>query len=176
MERKETLRFIPGYIFGITVFMFIIPALIFCAAYFSAPVFQSFLFDDDRIGALLALLFCIPGTVFMVWSNMVLFKTGKGGPAEGFGIEISPKTKFLVTDGPYRYTRNPMVFGAFCMYLSLVFIYNSWGSLLLVILFLPVAILYLKKSEEKRMVRDFGEDYIMYRDRVPLFFPLPPKR
>lgn len=176
MDRKEYLRYTTGYIFGITFFMFVIPGLIFCASYFTASLVPFFIFDDDRTGAVLSLIICIPGVFFMIWSNAVLFFTGKGGPAEGFGIEISPKTKELVTKGPYRYTRNPMVFGVYSMYLSLALLYNSYVSLILVILFLPVIILYLKRSEEKRLVKDFGEDYLKYRESVSIFIPLPPKK
>lgn len=176
MNRKEYLKYTIGYILGITFFMFVIPGLIFCASYFTASLVKLFIFNDDRIGAVLSLLICLPGVTFMIWSNIVLFNIGKGGPAEGFGIEISPKTKVLVTKGPYRYTRNPMAFGAYSMYMSLALLYNSYAALILVVLFLPVIIVYLKKSEEKRLVKDFGEDYLNYRERVSLFIPLPPKK
>ena len=118
----------------------------------------------------------IPGAVYMLWSNAALFFIGKGGPAEGFGIEISPKTKVLVTKGPYRYTRNPMVFGAYSMYLSLSLFINSYASLIPVVIFLPVIIIYLKKSEEKRLVRDFGEEFLKYRESVSILIPLRPKK
>jgi len=112
----------------------------------------------------------------MVWSNTSLFLTGKGGPTQGFGIEISPKTKVLVTKGPYRYTRNPMVFGAYSIYIALAFYLNSYTSLILVLLFLPVIVIYLKKSEEKRLLEDFSEAYLKYRDSVSLLIPFPPKK
>jgi len=112
----------------------------------------------------------------MIWSNTALLFIGKGGPTEGFGVEVSPRTKFLVTSGPYRYTRNPMVFGAYSIYLALAVFINSYQSIILVVIFLPVIIFYLKKSEEKRLLTDFGEDYLKYREKVSLLIPLPPKK
>jgi len=88
--------------------------------------------------------------VFIVWSNFALLITGKREPAEGFGIAISPKTKDWVTSGPYKYTRNPMVFGVYSIDLSLAWFLNVYMGLILVLMVLPAIIVYLKKSEENR--------------------------
>lgn len=175
MNRNELLRYIKGYILGVSIFLLLIPAIIFLSSYFTASLFPYPVFYDDRISAILSLLICIPGVVFMIWSNVYLLLIGKGGPTEGFGIEVSPKTKILVTTGPYKYTRNPMVFGAYSMYLSFALLLNSYVSLMLVFLFFPFIIIYLKKSEEKRLVEDFGVDFLKYRKSVSLLIPLPPK-
>lgn len=175
MDRKEMGRYINGYIFGASMFMLVIPGIIFSVSYFSGSLFSYPICGDTRLRILVSFIILIPGIFFMVWSNASLFMTGKGGPAEGFGIEISPKTKVLVTSGPYRYTRNPMVFGAYTMYLALTVYLNSYPAMIFILIFFPVIIFYLKKSEEKRLVKDFGEDYIKYRERVSMLIPLPPK-
>ncbi len=176
MNRKELFRYIKGYILGGAFFMVFIPGMIFSVSYFTWQFFPFYIFEDNRISAILSMVICIPGVVFMIWSNAALVSIGKGGPTEGFGIEVSPKTKILVTRGPYRYTRNPMVFGAYSMYMSLAIIFNSYPSLIFVIFLFPVIVVYLKKSEEKRLMKDFGEEYIKYRDSVSLLVPLPPKK
>jgi protein-S-isoprenylcysteine O-methyltransferase Ste14 len=97
---------------------------------------------------------------------------GKGGPAEGLGIAISPKTKRLVTVGPYRYSRNPMVFGAFMLYVSVAIVCNSIVCLACLLIFLPFGIGYLKFSEETRLLKDFGDEFREYRKKVPMLFPV----
>jgi len=176
MKREKLKKYITGYILGGSFFLFVIPGIIFYASFFSCLLLPDIIFRDNYLKAAITLIFLIPGIVFMIWSNTELILTGKGGPAEGFGIEISPKTECLVQTGPYRYTRNPMVFGAYSMYIAVAVFINSYTSLILVLLFLPLIILYLKKSEEKRLFSDFGEDYRLYREKVSILIPLPPKK
>lgn len=176
MDRKEMGKYITGYIVGGSMFLLVIPGIIYSVSSFSGSLFPYSICGDTELRILVSFIVLIPGIFFMVWSNASLFITGKGGPAEGFGIEISPKTKVLVTSGPYRYTRNPMVFGAYIIYLSLTVYFNSYPAMIFVLIFFPVIIFYLKKSEEKRLVKDFGEEYVKYRERVSMLIPLPPKK
>jgi len=87
---------------------------------------------------------------------------GKGGPTEGAGIALSPKTKKLVTSGPYKYTRNTMVFGAFCLYFGFSILLNSLVNVFVLSFLLLFALQYLKSSEEKRLLKDFGQDFLNY--------------
>ena len=176
MDRKELIRYISGYIAGGSLFLLVIPGIIYIVSYFSGSLFPYPVCADTELRIVISFIILIPGIFFMVWSNASLFVTGKGGPAEGFGIEISPKTKVLVTNGPYRYTRNPMVFGAYTMYLALTVYFNSYPAMILILIFFPVIIFYLKKSEEKRLLKDFGGEYVKYRERVSMLIPLPPKK
>ncbi len=100
-----------------------------------------------------------------------LFKAGKGGPAEGMGVSVSPRTKRLVTTGPYRYCRNPMVLGALLIYLSIVIFLNSLTALSALLIFFFFGITYLKLSEEKRLEKGFGDEFLEYRKKVPMLFP-----
>ncbi len=176
MERTELIKFARGYVLGGTTFLIVIPFVIYSVSFIKFPLLPDNIFCNNLIRFITASALLIPGSVFMLWSNAALFFKGKGGPTEAFGVEISPKTKFLVTTGPYSYTRNPMVFGACCIYLGLAVYINSYSSLIFVILFFPLIILFLRKSEEKRLMRDFCEEFIDYRKRVSLLIPLPPKR
>ncbi|HNX24708.1 MAG TPA: isoprenylcysteine carboxylmethyltransferase family protein [Spirochaetota bacterium] len=176
MNRKELLQYIAGYFFGGSFFLLVIPGVLYSVSVFFSSVFPHHIFENDRIKVIVSSAFFFPGIFFVGWSNAALFLIGKGGPAEGFGIEISPKTKVLVTKGPYRYTRNPMVFGAYMVYIALSFFLNSFASLILIILLFPVINIYLKKSEEKRLLKDFGDEFLEYRESVSRFIPLPPKK
>ena len=47
--------------------------------------------------------------------------------------------------------------------ISLTFIFTP--------LFLLLNILYLKTVEEKEMEKKFGQEYVKYKESVPMFFP-----
>ncbi|KAF0133288.1 MAG: protein-S-isoprenylcysteine O-methyltransferase-like protein [Candidatus Saganbacteria bacterium] len=120
----------------------------------------------------LALIFIAFGAFWMGWSFYVLIKTGQGNPQEAFGKEILPAPKKLVTIGPYRYTRNPMGFGWFIIVAG-IGIYL--GSISVILIILPIVLMavifYLKYFEGKNLIKRFGDDYLRYRENVPLFIP-----
>jgi protein-S-isoprenylcysteine O-methyltransferase Ste14 len=72
----------------------------------------------------------------------------------------------LVTEGPFRYSRNPG-------YLSMAMIYAGVASLanaLWAILLLPATLLAIRRGvierEERYLERKFGEEYLRYKVRV----------
>ena len=72
----------------------------------------------------------------------------------------------MVTQGPFRYTRNPA-------YLSMTIIYTGISSLvnaLWAILLLPATLLVIQRGvierEERYLEREFGEEYLRYKARV----------
>lgn len=84
------------------------------------------------------------------------------------GTPVNPEKPVsrLVTDGPFRYTRNPG-------YLSLAILYTGIASLanaLWAILLLPAALLVIQRGvierEERYLERKFGEEYLHYKARV----------
>ncbi|MFQ5737638.1 MAG: methyltransferase family protein [Acidobacteriota bacterium] len=82
------------------------------------------------------------------------------------------KWKGLATDGPYRWTRNPLYLGSFVMGAGLM-IASSRLLLLIVFLVLFVSIYDpVMRREEKEMRQGYGGEFEAYRRRVPRFFPL----
>jgi protein-S-isoprenylcysteine O-methyltransferase Ste14 len=91
-------------------------------------------------------------------------------------MAVSPKTQNLVVTGPYKYTRNPMLFGA-CTYYYAVAVYcNSVIAVAAVVLFMTFMLIFVKLTEEPRLLKDFGNDYEEYRRRVSMFIPWTQKR
>lgn len=168
---NKIVRYVAGYIIGFSVFVFIIPSLLYLLSISGWPVFRIGLVASETMRLIIAFILSIPGLVFVIWSNWYLFWKGRGGPTDIMGIEISPRTERLVTTGPYRYSRNPMVFGAWTTYLAWTIYLDSLGCLLILLLFILFASVYLKRVEESRLLADFGDAYVTYRNRTPMIFP-----
>ena len=170
---NKTGKYIFGYAGGGLVFLVLIPAGIYYLSVFFDSILMIKIFPFQLIKVLLAFLFFIPGAVFMVWSNLDLFFKGKGGPADVFNVAVSPRTLKLVISGPYHFSRNPMVLGAFLCYFGLSILLDSLLCFLFLILFLMLVVFYLKMTEEKRLLKDFGQEYLDYKKKVPMIFPYP---
>ncbi len=165
-------KFVMGYLTGIFIFMFLFPFvihLISLADRWRSEI-NAFIPQETRLYIVLPII--ITGCVFSIWSNIYLVIQGNGGPAEGFGIEISPRTQNLVTKGPYAVSRNPMVFGVFCLYFSYAFYLGSPLSMLGLIVFLFFVTTKILRAEEKRLLKDFGEVYNTYRRNTSRIFPV----
>lgn len=168
---KNTIRYIIGYIIGFTLFILLIPRWLYQISIKDYISFGDHLIDSEILRIALALPVFLIGVVFAIWSNVNLAKFGEGGPVDPFNIPISPRSKHLLTDGPYRYSRNPMVLGAFCLYFSIGLYLNSIRCLMVVAGFLIILTIYVKLFEERRLLKDFGSDYLHYKKRVPMIFP-----
>jgi protein-S-isoprenylcysteine O-methyltransferase Ste14 len=169
---KKVLRHIAGYLTGATFFLFLLPLGFFELSKLDYLNGYTTLINSSVLKIAVAFLLLLTGLSFVIWSNIYLLIIGKGGHAEAMGMAISPATTKLVTSGPYRYSRNPMVFGALSVYLSLVIYMNSLTGLICLLILTILAHSYLKFSEEKRLLKDFGEDYAAYRKKVPMIFPV----
>jgi protein-S-isoprenylcysteine O-methyltransferase Ste14 len=171
MELQTLGRYLAGYVVGFSIFFLAIPY----GLYLTAKVAGGPSITDSPIRFAVVALFGAVGLVFVVWSNAALLFRGRGGPTDVFNVVITPRTKHLVITGPYRYTRNPMVFGALCWYTALAVFWNSFPALGVVAGLVVVITFYLRNSEEKRLLRDFGAEYEEYCKRVAMIVPWPTK-
>ena len=109
--------------------------------------------------------FLVLGVAITAWSAFHFLKV-KGTP-----VPFNPPPE-VVTSGPYRYARNPMLTGVFLVLFGLGF---ALASASLVFVFTPLFILAntweLKRIEEPELVRRFGDEYSAYRNRTPMFVP-----
>lgn len=169
---NKLLRHIAGYTAGITFFFIIMPFALFELSKLDYLNDFTILIHSSVIKTAVSFLLLLTGLLFVFWSNIFLFRVGKGGPADVFGVSVSPRSRKLVTTGPYRYSRNPMVLGAFSTYLSIALYLNSLNALIGIFILMILAVLYLRFSEEKRLLKDFGTEYAEYRKKVPMIFPV----
>lgn len=176
MRKREKEKHIVGYIVGFMIFVIIIPFQIYYISQIEYSFFKVPILNSTIFRLIIAMILLVFGLTFTIWSNFNLLKTGKGGPTDVFNIEISPRSQKLVITGPYRFTRNPMVLGINSIYFAITLIVNSLASLIFCLSFFLIIIFYLKITEEKRLLHDFGNKYRDYKKRVPMIFPFPKKR
>ena len=94
------------------------------------------------------------------------FRTQHGGG--GPGID-NPPTR-IVTEGPYRLTRNPMYLGHIIFMLGLAVTFRSWVALAILVL---RAIWFHRRvvADEARLTAHFGAAYTDYMRRVKRWVP-----
>jgi protein-S-isoprenylcysteine O-methyltransferase Ste14 len=80
-------------------------------------------------------------------------------------IPVKPSTT-LVTNGPYRFTRNPMYLGMTLVYVGIA----VWTQAIWAFVYLPLVLLAVSRSvigrEERYLTQRFGEPYLQYRSKV----------
>jgi protein-S-isoprenylcysteine O-methyltransferase Ste14 len=113
------------------------------------------------VGIILLLI----GVPMIVWTITRFLRT-KGSP-----IPFNPPPA-LVVNGLYRIVRNPMHLGWIVLMIGVAVLMQSFTLLVIFIpLFIIVHIVYLKFVEEKELEKKFGQAYIDYKKKVPMFFP-----
>ncbi len=79
----------------------------------------------------------------------------------------------LITTGLYRYVRHPQYTGLFIGLFGEGVVH--WPTLFSVGLFPVIVLAYylLSRNEEKRVLEQFGDEYRLYKQQVPMFIPRP---
>jgi len=154
-----------GYFLGFAIFIVGIPTVMWLVSGMPAPA-------DIPVGRLyLSALIAIVGLSLSVWSIVYMKRVGKGNPFDAMGHEVAPRTRHLMTDGPYKQSRNPMLSGTYLYYIGLVLaLWNLWA--LLVFAVVAGLMMLQVRSEEKRLEADFGEEYLEYKKRTGRFITL----
>ncbi len=168
---NEDKRMIVGYIVGGLLVIVLAPSIIYTITSLFDNVYRLEIIQNTIIRWIIIIILLAVGLLYGIWSVIVQNTIGQGGPVEIGNIEISPKTKNLVVSGPYKYTRNPMLFGALLMYLAFALFINSIISVVLVGALFAFMLTVVVKMEEKRLLNDFGNQYEEYRKKVSMFIP-----
>ena len=160
---------IIGYSLGGLMFVLLIPTLMWWVSgmpnFCYLPVWR----------LVIALVLVMLGLLLSVWSIVYMRHKGDGNPMDAFGHEVAPRTKHLMTDGPYRLSRNPMLTGSFVYFAGVCIWLWTWQALLVYVAFIIIMLLQVR-SEEKRLRRDFGEEYEAYCRRTGRFGPVSLKK
>ncbi len=146
----------PFWFGGIILYM-IFPGLI---AFLSIPL-------PDWFRAIMIGV-AIPSIPFTIWGYRTIGKNWVHAFESSTFLQM--KTQTLVTNGPYRYVRNPIYLGSFLYILSLALIAANWLILLPTV---PLIILVYSqmKNEEAMLIDKFGNEYREYMKRTPRLIP-----
>jgi protein-S-isoprenylcysteine O-methyltransferase Ste14 len=72
----------------------------------------------------------------------------------------------IVTEGPYRFTRNPLYIGMTLVYSGITALFNAFPAAML----LPLALAVMRggviEREERYLERKFGDEYLAYKAQV----------
>ena len=98
------------------------------------------------------------------WVGTMRTREGGGGP----GISVPPER--IVTDGAYRWVRNPMYLGHLIFFAGLALVLQSWiGAAVLA--FHVVWFDARVRADERHLEALFGEPYREYRRRSKRWIP-----
>lgn len=117
------------------------------------------------------LIFVAFGILFLLggmylWVHAVVFQR----------INKSVRERKLLTTGVYGYVRNPVYSAFLFIFTGALLFAANYLLLLLPILFWAMLTLLMKQTEEKWLLRRFGEEYLAYCRKVNRVIPWFPKR
>lgn len=152
-----------GYLLGFLLFIAGIPAIMWWVSG------RPFPWAPAWPWAVPAVILMVIGLILSIWAIVHMKRVGEGNPFDAYNHEVAPRTRRLMTDGPYRFSRNPMLVGVYVYDLGILLWLQSWWPLIVFaveVIFLTLQV----RSEEKRLEADFGDEYRAYKQRVPRYF------
>lgn len=107
-------------------------------------------------------------TVLVVILNLAI--KGLGAP---FAVAL---TRIVASEWMYAWTRNPMILSALAFLVGLgLWLQSTLFLVWVIIVVCPVIFLFLKVYEERELEIRFGDAYLDYKVRTPMFFPRKPE-
>ena len=82
-------------------------------------------------------------------------------------VKLERTPTYLLTDGPYRFTRNPMYIAELALWLGWAILYGSIPIFIALLVIGPLMNKRVVAREERELEARFGESYLEYKSRVP---------
>lgn len=120
------------------------------------------------VNRILGGLLTVAGFSLAFWSMNAQLTRGRGTP-----LPVMP-TQELLTEGPFRYCRNPMTLGTILAYLGMAIAVGTAAGAVLVLSLAGSLLVYLKRLEEGELAERFGDAYLAYKRKTPFIIPRPP--
>lgn len=118
-----------------------------------------------RAARVVGRLMTVAGFSLGFWAVETQLDRGRGTP-----LPVMP-TQELLTEGPFRYCRNPMTLGTILAYLGMAIAARTAAGTALVFALAATLLAYLKGLEEGELTERFGDAYLAYRQRTPFIIP-----
>jgi len=160
-ENRFLAKVLPILVFFVffPAVLFVIPKLVI-DRWLELPTLFSYSIRIIPAAVLMAL-----GTYFLAAATKAQREIGKGTPMP------LKATQKLVVEQPYSYCRNPLYFGLISFFLGISMMIGSASSLIMVLIFSTIILLYIKLIEEKELEKRYGIDYLAYKKATPLLIP-----
>ena len=159
----KKLRDIIGYVLGGVLFVALLPTIMWLASGMPNMAVHIGVWRAAGTGILL-----LGGLSLSIWTIVYMKTRGKGNPMDAFGKEIGQRTQHLMTEGPYRLNRNPMLTGTLTYLAGWIIWLWTWQAAVVWAIFFVIMWLQVL-TEEKRLRNDFGEEYDAYCKRTRRF-------
>ena len=75
-------------------------------------------------------------------------------------------SSFLITNGIYKYTRNPMYLGMLFVQFGIAIYFGSISPFIIPFLFIPIMNSRIIQHEEVILEKQFGESYMIFKNSV----------
>lgn len=112
----------------------------------------------------------IPGAICIGLASVIVGSGFQAMRKAHTNIDPREPATTVVTDGPFRYTRNPLYLGLTLTYAGISFLSNALWAILLLPVVLVVMTYGVIKREERYLEQKFGEQYLSYKAKVRRWF------
>ena len=76
------------------------------------------------------------------------------------------ETSVLLTEGMYRYSRNPMYLGLLLLIIAATIWFGTWFGIIISLFFILLINILQIIPEEEALLQIFGEEYLEYKKKV----------
>ena len=126
--------------------------------YLTKPFFFELTFNYSD---LMSLVFLISGLIII----LISFERFKKEKTTINPIKIE-KASSLITNGIFKYSRNPMYLGMVLILISVGVKFNFYGGFIIVVFFVLFITYFQILPEEKAMLKLFDKDFINYKNKT----------
>ena len=142
--------------------------LITATVFFSIVI--AFYFGYGSIGALPEWIFSIG--IFLMFLGVLVrqYAIAILGRFSSLTVQIA-EDHMVVEKGAYRLIRHPSYTGILIMFIGLGLAVQSWGAVLVLLLFFGISFGYRMRVEERTLLSGLGRDYASYMKRTKRLIP-----
>jgi protein-S-isoprenylcysteine O-methyltransferase Ste14 len=112
------------------------------------------------------LSFRVLGAIMILAGAMSIVSAKWAMKRAGTNVHPSRPTTNVVTEGPYRFTRNPIYLGGMSVFLGFTLGFNALWPMITLIPFLALMHFGVVRREERYLDAKFGDTYRNYRAQV----------
>lgn len=108
---------------------------------------------------LIGIIFIVLGLAVSIWGSRKFATVGTN-------INTFDEPDILVTDGLYKYTRNPMYLGFSVALLGTSLIFGAISTFIILLAFIFITDRWYIQYEERMLSNEFGEEYEKYKKQT----------